>query len=108
MNASRPPSPSTHPRPAAFAVEGKIILVIADAPVVLEVNGRIAWQMGYTPSLPPDPNEAALIRLAERQQRPDFIISDYHLASGKTGIRAIEQINAGVWFINSSYSHQRR
>lgn len=38
--------------------------------------------------------EAALIRLAGRQQRPDLIISDYHLASEETGIRAIEQINA--------------
>src|SRR3954453_19169789 len=56
-------------------------------------NGRIAWQMGYS-VLTAGSDEAALIRLAEREQRPDLIISDYHLASGKTGIRAIEQINA--------------
>ncbi len=65
--------PVDSPHPAAFAVEGKVILVIGDAA---------------------GSDEAALIRLAERQQRPDLIISDYHLASGKTGIRAIEQINA--------------
>jgi FOG: CheY-like receiver len=93
-------------RPAAFAVEGKVILVIADAPVVLEVTGGLLGKWGYS-VLTAGSDEAALIRLAERQQRPDLIISDYHLASGKTGIRAIEQINA-AWFINSSYSHQRR
>ena len=86
---------STEPvdSPAAFAVEGKVILVIADAPVVLEVTGGLLGKWGYS-VLTAGSDEAALIRLAERQQRPDLIISDYHLASGKTGIRAIEQINA--------------
>jgi len=85
--------PVDSPRPAAFAVEGKIILVIADAPVVLEVTGGLLGKWGYS-VLTAGSDEAALIRLAERQQRPGLIISDYHLASGKTGIRAIEQINA--------------
>jgi CheY-like chemotaxis protein len=35
-----------------------------------------------------------LLQLAERKQRPDLIISDYHLANGRTGIEAIERINA--------------
>ena len=39
-------------------------------------------------------DEAALIQLAERDQRPDLIISDYHLANGRTGIEAIERIDA--------------
>jgi CheY-like chemotaxis protein len=39
-------------------------------------------------------DDAALIELAERKQRPDLIISDYHLANGKTGVEAIERINA--------------
>jgi hypothetical protein len=34
------------PHPAAFAVEGKVILVIDDAPIVRLGNERIAWQMG--------------------------------------------------------------
>ena len=80
-------------RPAAFAVEGKVILVIADAPIVLEGTGGLLAKWGYS-VLTAGSDEAALIRLAERQQRPDLIISDYHLASGKTGIRAIEQIDA--------------
>jgi len=35
-----------------------------------------------------------LIQLTEREQRPDLIISDYHLANGRTGIEAIERIDA--------------
>ena len=85
--------PVDSPHPAAFAVEGKVILVIADAPIVLEGTGGLLGKWGYS-VLTAGSDEAALIRLAERQQRPDLIISDYHLASGKTGIRAIEQINA--------------
>ena len=85
--------PVDSPHPAAFAVEGKVILVIADAPTVQEVTGGLLGKWGYS-VLTAGSDEAALIRLAERQQRPDLIISDYHLASGKTGIRAIEQINA--------------
>ena len=85
--------PVDSPHPAAFAVEGKVILVIADAPIVQEGTGGLLGKWGYS-VLTAGSDEAALIRLAERQQRPDLIISDYHLASGKTGIRAIEQINA--------------
>ncbi|WP_213290156.1 MASE1 domain-containing protein [Bradyrhizobium sp. sGM-13] len=85
--------PVDAPRPAAFAVEGKVIFVIADAPIVLEETGGLLGKWGYS-VLTAESDEAALVRLAERQQRPDLIISDYHLASGKTGIRAIEQINA--------------
>jgi CheY-like chemotaxis protein len=86
---------STEPvdSPVAFAVEGKVILVIADAPIVLEGMGGLLGKWGYS-VLTAGSDEAALTRLAERQQRPDLIISDYHLASGKTGSRAIEQINA--------------
>lgn len=85
--------PVDSPHPVAFAVEGKVVLVIADAPIVQEGTGGLLGRWGYT-VLTTGSDEAALIRLAERQQRPDLIISDYHLASGKTGIRAIEQINA--------------
>ncbi|MGB8531467.1 MAG: response regulator [Pseudolabrys sp.] len=85
--------PVDSPHPAAFAVEGKVILVIADAPTVQEGTAGLLGKWGYS-VLTAGSDEAALIRLAERQQRPDLIISDYHLASGKTGIRAIEQINA--------------
>jgi signal transduction histidine kinase/CheY-like chemotaxis protein len=85
--------PIDSPHPVAFAVEGRVILVIADAPIVQEGTGGLLGKWGYS-VLTAGSDEAALIQLAERQQRPDLIISDYHLASGKTGIRAIEQINA--------------
>ncbi len=85
--------PVDTPRPAVVAVEGKVILVIADAPIVREETGGLLGKWGYS-VLTAGSDEAALIRLAERQQRLDLIISDYHLASGKTGIRAIEQISA--------------
>jgi len=39
-------------------------------------------------------DEAALVELTEHRQRPDLIISDFHLPNGKTGIEAIERINA--------------
>ncbi|SDP27334.1 MASE1 domain-containing protein [Afipia sp. GAS231] len=85
--------PVNSPGPEAFAVEGKVILVIADTPIVLEVTGGLLGNWGYS-VVTAGSDEAALIRPAERPQRPDLIISDYHLANGKTGIRAIEQINA--------------
>jgi signal transduction histidine kinase/CheY-like chemotaxis protein len=85
--------PVESPHPAAFAVEGKVVLVIVDAPIAQEGTGGLLGRWGYT-VLTTASDEAALVRLAERQQRPDLIISDYHLANGKTGIRAIEQINA--------------
>jgi signal transduction histidine kinase/CheY-like chemotaxis protein len=86
-------APVDSPHPAAFAVEGKVILVIADAPIVQEGTGGLLGKWGYS-VLTAGSDQAAFIRPAERQERPDLIISDYHLASGKTGIQAIEQINA--------------
>jgi signal transduction histidine kinase/ActR/RegA family two-component response regulator len=83
------------PQPAAFAVEGKVILVIDDAPIVLEGTSGLLGKWGYSVVTAPS-DEAALIQLAERKQRPDLIISDYHLANGKTGIEAIERINAAI------------
>jgi len=89
----RSAAPADLPYPGAFAVDGKAILVIADTPIVREGTGGLLSKWGYS-VLATGSDEAALVRLAEREQRPDLIISDYHLASGKTGIRAIEQINA--------------
>lgn len=85
--------PVDSPYPGAFAAEGKRILVIADAPMVKEGTGGLLGNWGYS-VLTAGSDEAALMRVAQRQERPDLIISDYHLANGKIGIRAIEQINA--------------
>lgn len=86
-------APVDSPYPGAFSAEGKLILVIADAPMVTEGTGGLLTNWGYS-VLTAGSDEAALMRVVQRQQRPDLIISDYHLASGRTGICAIEQINA--------------
>jgi signal transduction histidine kinase/CheY-like chemotaxis protein len=83
------------PHPAAFAVEGKAILIIDDAPIVLEGTSGLLRKWGYS-VVTAASDEAALMELNEREQRPDLIISDYHLANGKTGIEAIERINAAL------------
>lgn len=86
-------APVDSPYTGAFSAEGKLILVIADAPMVTEGTGGLLRNWGYS-VLTAGSDEAALMRVVQRQQPPDLIISDYHLASGKNGIRAIEQINA--------------
>lgn len=86
-------APVDSPYTGAFSAEGKLILVIADAPMVTEGTGGLLSSWGYS-VLTAGSDEAALMRVVQRQQPPDLIISDYHLASGKTGICAIEQINA--------------
>jgi signal transduction histidine kinase/CheY-like chemotaxis protein len=81
------------PHRAAFAVKGKVILVIDDAPIVRQATSGLLGKWGYS-VLSAESEKAALIQLGEGQQLPDLTISDYHLANGKTGIEAIEQINA--------------
>jgi signal transduction histidine kinase/integral membrane sensor domain MASE1/CheY-like chemotaxis protein len=95
MAAARvtPAEPVGSPYPAAFAVQGKVILVIDDAPIVQEATSGLLGKWGCS-VVTAGSDEAALIQLAEREQRPDLIISDYHLANGKTGVEAIERIDA--------------
>ena len=85
------PARSAHP--AAFVLEGKVILVVDDAPIVLEGTSGLLGKWGCS-VVTAGSDEAALIQLAEREQCPDLIISDYHLANGKTGVEAIARINA--------------
>jgi CheY-like chemotaxis protein len=93
MAAEGVTSVETVRHPAAFALEGKLILVIDDAPIVLEGTGGLLGKWGYL-VVTAASDEAALLELTEREQRPDLIISDYHLANGKTGIEAVERIDA--------------
>jgi signal transduction histidine kinase/CheY-like chemotaxis protein len=83
------------PHPAAFAVEGRVVLVIDDAPIVLEGTSGLLGKWGYS-VMTATSDEAALTQLTEREQCPDLIITDYHLANGKTGIEAIERIGAAL------------
>jgi signal transduction histidine kinase/integral membrane sensor domain MASE1/CheY-like chemotaxis protein len=83
------------PHPAAFAVEGKVVLVIDDAPIVLEGTRGLLGKWGYS-VITAASDEAALAELTGRALRPDLIISDYHLANGTTGIEAIERIERAL------------
>src|SRR5260370_18717615 len=58
--------------PAAFAIEGKVILVIDDAPIVLEGTSGLLGKLGYY-LITPGSHGAALTHLSEREQRPDLI-----------------------------------
>jgi signal transduction histidine kinase/integral membrane sensor domain MASE1 len=78
--------------PAAFALDGKVIVVIDDAPIVLEGTRGLLGKWGCS-VVTAASDEAALTQLGERAQRPDLVISDYHLANGKTGLEAIERID---------------
>jgi signal transduction histidine kinase/CheY-like chemotaxis protein len=80
------------PPPAAFAAHGGIVLVIDDSPMVQEGMAGLLDTWGYS-VLTAGSAEDAFIQLAKRQ-RPDLIISDYHLQNGETGIDTIERMNA--------------
>ena len=85
--------PLESPQPAAAYVEGKLILIIDDASIVLEGTGGLLRTWGYS-IMTAGSEETALNELTEHRRRPDLIISDFHLPNGKTGIEAIERINA--------------
>jgi signal transduction histidine kinase/ActR/RegA family two-component response regulator len=67
----------------------KLVLVIDDDPLVLEGMSGIFRQWGCR-VITADSDSKALKAAAERDDPPDLIISDYHLANGRTGIATIE------------------
>jgi signal transduction histidine kinase/CheY-like chemotaxis protein len=83
------------PHSPALAVEGKVILIIDDMPIVLEGTGGLLGKWGCA-VVTAASEDAALIELAKRRRSPDLIISDFHLADGRTGIQAIERINSAA------------
>jgi signal transduction histidine kinase len=66
--------PIEAPQPAASAVEGKLILIIDDASIVLEGTSGLLRTWGYS-VVTAASDEAALNELSERRRRPDLIIS---------------------------------
>jgi signal transduction histidine kinase/CheY-like chemotaxis protein len=89
--AAREPVETTEP--AGFGLAGRVILVLDDDPIVQEATGGLLgkWACSIVTA---GSDDGALVELAERRQRPDLIISDYHLANGRIGIEAIEGIRA--------------
>jgi CheY-like chemotaxis protein len=77
---------------APAGANAKLILVIADDPLVLEAMGGLLRMWGYE-VLTAATERAARARLAERGRAPDLIVCDYHL-SGATGVEAIRRVRA--------------
>jgi len=81
---------------AAAAVDraqGKLVVVIDDDALVLEGTAGLLRSWGCR-VVTAASHEAALSEINRRGQRPDLIVSDYHLSDGKTGIEAIERLRA--------------
>jgi CheY-like chemotaxis protein len=76
---------------AQDAPANKLVVVIDDDPIILDAMAGLLRSWGYQ-VVTAASDEAALARLASHDQRPDLIISDYHLADGKTGVQAIERL----------------
>ena len=65
------------------------VLVIDDDPLVLEGMSGIFRKWGCR-VITADSDSNALKAVAEQDDLPDLIISDYYLANGRTGIATIE------------------
>ena len=76
---------------ARIAPGVKLIVVIDDDPVILDAMNGLLRGWGYR-VLTAASGDAALAQLAERGERPDFIICDYQLAGEKYGTQAIAQL----------------
>lgn len=84
-------------RPAVLPGDpsGKLIVVIDDDALVLQAMKDILWRWGCR-VIPAKSDAAALEHLDSIKQHPDLIISDYRLAEGRDGIRAIENIRRAL------------
>jgi CheY-like chemotaxis protein len=72
-------------------MDGRLVVIIDDDPLVLEGMGGLFRSWGCE-VIPSSTDNAVAARVAEHQQTPDLIVSDYHLSDGKTGIDAIERL----------------
>jgi signal transduction histidine kinase len=77
--------------PLIVGLNDRLVVVIDDDLPALEGMGGLlrSWGCSVISGIS---IEAAMAGLAEHQQAPDLIISDYRLGDGKTGIDAIERI----------------
>lgn len=74
-------------------MQGKLVVVIDDDALVLEGTGGLLRSWGCR-VVTAASHDAALGEIIGCGQRPDVIISDYHLSDGKTGIDVIERVRA--------------
>jgi CheY-like chemotaxis protein len=95
--ATAPPRRLTDQPPEAVADQtmGKLVLVIDDDALVLDSMRGVLKSWGCS-VVTANSGAAALACLAELDQTPDLIISDYRLADGDNGIRAIERLRKAL------------
>jgi signal transduction histidine kinase len=77
------------------SIGGKLVVVIDDDPLVLESTGGLLRSWGCH-VVTAGSARVALTGLAECNQSPDLIISDYRLSDGQTGIEAIEELRKSL------------
>ena len=77
------------PRSQPSLANDKLVLVIDDDPLVLEGMSGIFRKWGCR-VITADSDSKALKAVTEQDDLPDLIISDYHLANGRTGIETVE------------------
>ena len=87
------PKASVHP--TLDSIGGKLVVVIDDDPLVLDSTGGLLRSWGCH-VLTVGSARVALVGLAECNQSPDLIISDYQLSDGQTGIEAIEELRKSL------------
>jgi signal transduction histidine kinase/CheY-like chemotaxis protein len=85
--------PVSSAAPAVDRAQGKLVVVIDDDALVLEGTAGLLRSWGCR-VVTAASHEVALSEINRRGQRPDLIVSDYHLSDGKTGIEAIERLRA--------------
>jgi signal transduction histidine kinase len=90
---AQPDALSSVPSPTAIVdhVLGRLIVVIDDDSLVREGMRGLLQSWGCRIVTASSDGEA-LFALAQQGSRPDLIISDYHLACGKTGIGVIDTL----------------
>jgi CheY-like chemotaxis protein len=77
----------------ADPASGKLIVVIDDDALALDAMGGLLRRWGCL-VVTAESESAALASLADDDQLPDLIISDYRLADGHTGIEAIQRLRS--------------
>jgi CheY-like chemotaxis protein len=77
---------TTHQASAA-----KLVVVIDDDPLILEGMDGLLRSWGFRVITAPS-DVVAIDALAQRKERPDLIICDYHLSDGKFGTDAIQAV----------------
>ncbi len=73
------------------ASNGLLVVVIDDNPMVLEGMGGLLRSWGCS-VVTGNSDRVALVGLAEYDESPDVIISDYRLGGGQTGVDAITRL----------------